>query len=248
MVIATKYTTAYPAPGSKAPKIMVNYQGQHSKSLIVSVEASLKKLQTSYIDLLQPIRTRPQSPPNQRLPRQWNCAERDLERDIIPMCRDEGMALAPWGACHRPGNVQIRTATPKSQSRPPNQTLRKPDQNYPKPLKVSPKRKIHSSPVLLLRTLCTKHPMNSLLSVGEISSISRGNIDPLGSELSDENSDEIDTAVPFDVEFPMKFLYEFRGDRRCGTMDTGPDVRLLKAAFNLDSVEWTKLIKPHGLE
>jgi aryl-alcohol dehydrogenase-like predicted oxidoreductase len=52
MVIATKYTTCYPAPGPKAPKIMANYQGQHTKSLHLSVEASLKKLKTSYIDLL----------------------------------------------------------------------------------------------------------------------------------------------------------------------------------------------------
>jgi aryl-alcohol dehydrogenase-like predicted oxidoreductase len=52
MVIATKYTTCYPAPGPKAPKILANYQGQHTKSLHLSVEASLKKLKTSYIDLL----------------------------------------------------------------------------------------------------------------------------------------------------------------------------------------------------
>lgn len=28
----------------------------------------------------------------------WSAAERDFERDIIPMCMDEGMSLAPWGA------------------------------------------------------------------------------------------------------------------------------------------------------
>ena len=28
----------------------------------------------------------------------WSAANRDFERDIIPMCRDEGMALAPWGS------------------------------------------------------------------------------------------------------------------------------------------------------
>lgn len=28
----------------------------------------------------------------------WSAAERDFERDIIPMCEAEGMALAPWGA------------------------------------------------------------------------------------------------------------------------------------------------------
>lgn len=28
----------------------------------------------------------------------WNAAIRDMERDIIPMCEAEGMALAPWAA------------------------------------------------------------------------------------------------------------------------------------------------------
>jgi aryl-alcohol dehydrogenase-like predicted oxidoreductase len=28
----------------------------------------------------------------------WNAATRDFERDILPMCEAEGMALAPWGA------------------------------------------------------------------------------------------------------------------------------------------------------
>ena len=49
LVIATKYTTFYPQNGEK---IFANYQGQHAKSLRHSVDASLKKLQTEYIDLL----------------------------------------------------------------------------------------------------------------------------------------------------------------------------------------------------
>lgn len=28
---------------------------------------------------------------------QWSILERSFERDIIPMARDEGIALAPWG-------------------------------------------------------------------------------------------------------------------------------------------------------
>jgi aryl-alcohol dehydrogenase-like predicted oxidoreductase len=27
----------------------------------------------------------------------WSAAERDHEREILPMCLDQGMALAPWG-------------------------------------------------------------------------------------------------------------------------------------------------------
>lgn len=28
----------------------------------------------------------------------WNVAYRDMEREILPMCRSEGMGIAPWGA------------------------------------------------------------------------------------------------------------------------------------------------------
>lgn len=51
MVIATKYTTNFQA-GPKARNIMANFSGTGSKSLHVSLEASLKKLQTDYIDLV----------------------------------------------------------------------------------------------------------------------------------------------------------------------------------------------------
>ena len=39
------------------------------------------------------------SPPHLRLADQgaWNIKERDLEREILPMCRAEGMGIVPWG-------------------------------------------------------------------------------------------------------------------------------------------------------
>lgn len=54
MVIATKYTTNYQAVDGQPPKqkILVNFNGNGSKSLHTSIEASLQKLQTSYIDLV----------------------------------------------------------------------------------------------------------------------------------------------------------------------------------------------------
>ncbi|KAF6814139.1 norsolorinic acid reductase [Colletotrichum musicola] len=50
-VIATKYTTNFQA-GPRSPNIMANFTGNGSKSLHTSVHASLRKLQTHYIDLL----------------------------------------------------------------------------------------------------------------------------------------------------------------------------------------------------
>ena len=50
-VLATKYTTNYKA-GPGHPHQMANFTGNGAKSLHMSVEASLKKLQTDYIDLV----------------------------------------------------------------------------------------------------------------------------------------------------------------------------------------------------
>lgn len=51
IVLATKFTTLW--PDKKKPlRQKHNYAGNHTKSLRLSVEASLKKLQTDYIDLL----------------------------------------------------------------------------------------------------------------------------------------------------------------------------------------------------
>jgi len=54
MVIATKYTTNFvPYKASEYPDALLSgYLGNNSKSLRLSVEASLKKLQTDYIDIL----------------------------------------------------------------------------------------------------------------------------------------------------------------------------------------------------
>lgn len=49
LVVATKYTGLLPVPHQK---IRVNCGGNHIKSLSMSLEASLKKLQTSYVDIV----------------------------------------------------------------------------------------------------------------------------------------------------------------------------------------------------
>ncbi|KAF8264442.1 Aldo/keto reductase [Lactarius quietus] len=144
LVIATKYTTNYKR-GQQGKDIsrMVNYSGNNAKSLHISVEASLKKLRTTYIDLLyvhwwdfstsveevmnslhvlvqqgkvlylygpghlghsclggfqgEPVRQRPGKTPFCIYQGNWSILDRSFERDIIPMARSEGLALAPWG-------------------------------------------------------------------------------------------------------------------------------------------------------
>jgi len=54
MVIATKYTTCFVSykQSDHPDALLSNYLGNNTKSLRLSVEASLKKLQTDYIDIL----------------------------------------------------------------------------------------------------------------------------------------------------------------------------------------------------
>ncbi|KAJ7580164.1 NADP-dependent oxidoreductase domain-containing protein [Mycena floridula] len=138
LTIATKYTTGFQRANSSIAVKSV-YAGNNVKSMHLSVEASLKRLRTTYIDILYVhwwdyttgveevmnglhtlvsqgkvlylgISDTPAwivSKANQyardhgRTPfciyqGKWNVMERDFERDIIPMARSEGLALAPW--------------------------------------------------------------------------------------------------------------------------------------------------------
>ncbi|KAN0074747.1 NADP-dependent oxidoreductase domain containing protein [Tylopilus felleus] len=138
LVIATKYSTNY-VRREKGIKQQALYAGNSVKTMTVSVEASLRKLRTTYIDILYVhwwdwdtsieeimnglhnlvqqgkvlylgISDTPAwvvSQANQyardhgKTPfviyqGQWNVMERSFERDIIPMARAHGMALAPW--------------------------------------------------------------------------------------------------------------------------------------------------------
>ncbi|OAX42631.1 Aldo/keto reductase [Rhizopogon vinicolor AM-OR11-026] len=137
LVIATKYTTNYQRGNDSMRH--VTYTGNNLKSMHISVDASLKKLRTSYIDILyvhwwdwdtsveevmnglhvlvqqgkvlylgisdspawvvakanQYARDHGKSP-FVIYQGAWNIMSRAFERDIIPMARSEGLALAPW--------------------------------------------------------------------------------------------------------------------------------------------------------
>ncbi|KAF8908583.1 NADP-dependent oxidoreductase domain-containing protein [Gymnopilus junonius] len=138
LFIATKYTSCYKM---RDPSIQqkVHFVGNNAKSMHISVEASLKKLRTTYIDLLylhwwdwhtsveevmQALHTlvlqgkvlylgvsdtpawvvskaNQYARDNALTPfiiyqGAWNVMDRSFERDIIPMAKSEGLAIAPW--------------------------------------------------------------------------------------------------------------------------------------------------------
>src|SRR5208283_3259032 len=134
VVLATKYTNALPTADPNAA-------GNQRKNMMQAVEASLKRLQTDYIDLywlhiwdfLTPVEevmrgfddlvrsgkilyagisdapawvvSRAQMLAELRgwtafagLQIEYSLIERTVERDLIPMARELGIAVTPWGA------------------------------------------------------------------------------------------------------------------------------------------------------
>lgn len=290
IVIATKFTTCFPDPNNR-PRLVANHAGNSTKSLRVSVEASLKKLQTDYIDLLyvhwwdfstsipelmqslnQMVTSgkvlylgvsdtpawvvskaneyarnhglRPFSVYQGR----WSASQRDFEREILPMARDEGMALCPWGAL---GGGKFTTEQKRrEQDTGRNATFAKPSEND---VKVSQKlesianKKGTVLTSIALAYIRSKYPYVYPIVGGRRIEHLKGNIEALSIELSDVEVEEIDSAVDFDVGFPMNFLFEFGGNKYKHTM-TSPDVSLLKFAGNLESPAVLRGPKPHGLE
>lgn len=138
--IATKYTAGYRTSQFDKEPIQSNFVGNSVKSMHVSVNASLRKLQTNYIDILYVhwwdfttgveevmhglntlanaekvlylgisdtpawivVKANSYARANGLRPfsiyqGEWNASQRDMEREIIPMCRDQGLGIAPWG-------------------------------------------------------------------------------------------------------------------------------------------------------
>ncbi|KIK66086.1 hypothetical protein GYMLUDRAFT_158527 [Collybiopsis luxurians FD-317 M1] len=148
IVLATKYTMNF-KDGKTSIAQKANYTGNNVKSMYMSVEASLKKLRTTYIDLLyvhfwdydtsvkevmdglhslvvqgKVLYLGVSSTPAWIVARandyaqyhgktpfsiyqgRWSILDRSFEREIIPMARSLGMALAPWAVL---GGGKLRT-------------------------------------------------------------------------------------------------------------------------------------------
>ena len=288
MVIATKFSSVFPAPSKLIP-IKSNYSGNHAKSLHVSLEASLKKLQTSYIDLLYvhwwdfstSIPELMQSLHHMVVARKvlylgisdtpawivskaneyarchgytqfsvyqgkWSAADRDFERDILPMCEQEGMALCPWGALGR-GNFKS-AAEFEEGGNSEGRKMGPPSEDAKKVSRVL--EKLAGKKNTLITSVAQAYVMHKAPYVfpiigGRKLEHLKANIAALAVELSDEEIDEIESAAPFDVGFPMSMLFEYGGKQKYSSRMTSKDIPLLQASATLDIPEKLRGPKPH---
>jgi aryl-alcohol dehydrogenase-like predicted oxidoreductase len=288
IVLATKYSSGYKT--HQKDKIQSNYGGNGAKSLRISVEQSLKKLQTAYIDLLYlhwwdysvtipelmhslndlvvagkvlylGISDTPAwvvAKANQYARdhglRQfvvyqglWNASVRDFERDIIPMCHDEGMGLVPYGTLGQ-GRFQTETSFKEREKNNPGRKL-KPvtvhDKLVSKVLETVAKAK--GTELITVALAYTMHkspyvfPLVGCRNVNQL----KGSIAALGLALSEGEIKEIESAYDFDPGFPHTFLSGTSFSGEVPEVPHGPgDVWLTKLIGNFDWVGTAKPIEP----
>ncbi|KIJ64652.1 hypothetical protein HYDPIDRAFT_90016 [Hydnomerulius pinastri MD-312] len=256
LVIATKYTTNY-VRAEESIKQKVNYTGNNIKSMYISVDASLKKLRTSYIDILyvhwwdfdtsveeimNGLHTLVQqgkvlylgvsdtpawivSKCNQyardhgKTPfviyqGAWNVMSRDFERDIIPMARMEGMALAPWNVL---AAGKLRTDAEEQRRREsgekgrmllgPNWERTPAEREMSLALeKVAKEVGTEHITAVAIAYLMQKTTYVFPIVGGRKVEHLRGNVEALDISLTPEQIKYLESVIPFDPGFPHSFI------------------------------------------
>ncbi|EMR70982.1 putative norsolorinic acid reductase protein [Eutypa lata UCREL1] len=279
LVLATKYTMS---PMSGQPVQQSNYGGTGTKSLHVSIQNSLKALQTDYVDILYVhcwdfateipelmhslnalinqgkvlylgisdspawVVTKANMYARQNGLRpfsvyqgRYSAQERDLEREVIPMCQAEGMAFQPFGVL---GGGYFKSPGKEDTGA----------RKIPPPLMVGREEQVSK----VLDTVATRHnvPITSVALAyvlqktpyifpvlgGRKVEHLKANIEALSLELTPEDIQEIEGAYEFDLGFPHKFM------SLGGSMIQGPqDINILSLMGHFDYVAPSKAIKPH---
>ncbi|KAK7745181.1 hypothetical protein SLS62_009894 [Diatrype stigma] len=262
IVLATKYTSTWQL-AHQATKIQSNYGGNNKKALTVALEASLERLQTSYIDLYYVhswdyttsipelmdslhhhvvagkilylgisntpawVVSKANEYARQRnltpfsvYQGQFSAAERDVERDILPMCNDDGMALSPYGVL---GMGYFRTSAQREEESKAGSPQRegrnmamadKPEKTVMADTldKIAKTRGVGLTSIALAWSR-TKAPYVFPIVGGRKIEHLKSSIEALSIELTDDEIDEIEGAVPFDFGYPQTFLSGPKGIR-----------------------------------
>ncbi|KAM0563332.1 hypothetical protein ACHAPJ_001050 [Fusarium lateritium] len=165
----------------------------------------------------------------------WSAASRDFERDIIPMCRAEGMGIAPWGSL---GGGKFKTEEQRQAQEGRRVEASEKEIKTSKVLESIANRKNTLITSIALAYVMHKTSYVFPIIGGRKVDHLKANIQALTLNLTQEDIQEIDGAVEFDPGFPNNFLY--RESNSIG----GPDVWLLQMGGTFDHVQSVKPISP----
>ena len=142
----------------------------------------------------------------------WSAADRDFERDILPMCEAEGMGLAPWGVL---GRGAFRSAEDYAATDREGRKMGQSENHRligEKLAQLAKQKKTQITSVALAYILLKAPYVFPIIGGRKVEHL-LDNIDALGVELTTEEIYEIEDAAPFDVGFPMDLLFEFGGQK-----------------------------------
>ncbi|KAK4861482.1 hypothetical protein LT330_003517 [Penicillium expansum] len=144
----------------------------------------------------------------------WNLLNRDFERDIIPMARQFGMALAPWdvlggGKFQSKAELERRKAAGEGlrafAGRPPHQTEE--EIKVSEALaKVASEHGIDSVTSVALAYVMSKASNVFPLIGGRKVEHLKDNIQALSLKLTQEQIDHLESVKPFNPGFPHNFI------------------------------------------
>ncbi|KZT21958.1 Aldo/keto reductase [Neolentinus lepideus HHB14362 ss-1] len=171
----------------------------------------------------------------------WNVMDRDFERDIIPMCRSEGLGLAPWNviaAGHfRTDEEEERRRQTGEKGRLIFQSNweRSPDEKKMSHAleKVAKEVGVKSLTAVAIAYVMHKTPYVFPIIGGRKVEQLQDNIEALDISLSDEQIKYLESILPFAPGFPTTYI----GDGS----DSAP---WFKFSANIDRVEGAKPIRP----
>ncbi|KAH8114687.1 NADP-dependent oxidoreductase domain-containing protein, partial [Phellopilus nigrolimitatus] len=250
------YTTNYKRAATDI-NIKVNYTGNNVKSLKVSVDASLKKLRTNYIDILYvhwwdyntsveevmnalhnlvatgkvlylgvsdtPAWVVAQANTYAKLTGKtpfviyqgaWNVMARSFERDIIPMARAHGLALAPWNVIAagrlRTDAEEAKRAETGEKGRTLSQAEWRRNEDEKKMSaaleKVAKEVGTEHITAVAIAYVMQKTPYVFPIIGGRKVEHLLANIEALKISLSDEQIKYLESVLPFDPGFPVTMI------------------------------------------
>ncbi|KAJ7110782.1 aryl-alcohol dehydrogenase [Mycena crocata] len=260
VVIATKYTNL--RDGKDETKKQKNlYMGNNGKALKLSVEESLRRLKTTYIDILYVhywdlhtsveeimdslhnlvvagkviylgisdtpawfvVKANEYAKANGRTPfvvyqAAYSVVQRDIEREILPMCRHEGIALTVFNVL---ASGHIRTDAEEEQRRSTGEkgrTLLGPWERTENERKICAALEVvakqvgakHITAVAIAYTM-HKAPFVYPIIGGRKVEHLMANIEALDIKLTTEHISFIDGVLPFDKGFPANIIGEYGG-------------------------------------
>jgi aryl-alcohol dehydrogenase-like predicted oxidoreductase len=147
----------------------------------------------------------------------WSVLLRDFERDIIPMCVSEGMALAPWGSIGR-GKFQSKKQIEERKKSGEKLRSMRGDQQTEDEVKMSAAlekvaeelstegEEPYSVTAVALAYVLQRTPYVFPIIGGRKISHLQDNIRSLEITLSEEQVKFLEEQVKFDIGFPMTFI------------------------------------------